>query len=495
MIKWLVFFGISVWTLAGFAQVLPVQAEVEADIRFLADDALMGRAVGTPGHDVASLYIETQYRLAGVKPVPGQTSYRQSVGFERQIPAKSGLLRWGDMTWQHGDRMIWRAGEAAEVEAEVVFVGYGEVDSAAEIDDLAGKSLKGKIVISYLGTRNARDLTAIAQASREKRARFQEMGAVALLEIYKLNIPWNYVKTFLLREQVRLQEGNNPQTDQPLLYGWMEDTEEGWATLLEKNKQSMYLQTAGTKSDVFQADNMVGWIQGYDTAVSDEYLIISAHYDHVGVSASTEGAAKDTIFNGARDNAIGTSGLLAAARHFAAHPPRRSLLFLAVTAEEKGLLGSQYYVENPLLPLDKAIFDLNTDGAGYNDTTAVSVIGYGRVGVDKDLELVAQKYDFRVIPNPSPEQGLFDRSDNASFAQKGIPCVNYSPGMTTLDAEIMKNYHQVTDEAEGLEFGYLTRFVQAFVETARLIADRDTVPFWVAGDKYEAVGKGLYGRE
>lgn len=471
------------------AQSLPSQGEMEADIRFLADDALMGRAVGTRGHDLATAYIETQFKLAGVQTVPDQTSYLQPIYFDRRSPAKSGSMQWGDSTWTHGAELVWMAGEESMVEAKTVFVGYGEVDSVAGIDDLAGKKVEGKIVFSYLGSRNSRGLREILQLSREKRERFKAAGAIALIEVYKLNIPWEYMKSFIMKESMSLAPDDaEMNTETPILYGWVKETANGWA---EDGKGNMRLESSGNKNDRVAASNVIGWIPGTDTALQDEYMILSAHYDHVGVG----GNGPDTIYNGARDNAIGTAGLLCAARHFAAHPPRRGILLLAVTAEEKGMLGSQYYARNPWLPLKQAVFNFNSDGGGYNDTSAISVIGYDRTGVEKDLESIAGKYQFRVIADPSPEQGLFDRSDNVSFAQQGIPCLNYSPGMTALDEEIMRYYHQPADGPESLDYVYLKRYYHAYLETIRQIADRDRKPFWVEGDKYEETGKSLYGLE
>ncbi|MEO1451835.1 MAG: M28 family peptidase, partial [Bacteroidota bacterium] len=380
---WIWFLTACIVSVDMWAQPLPQRHEIEAHLRFLADDALEGRKVGTRGHDIAAQYIETQLRLAGVQLVPGKVTFRQPVAFDRQSPAKSGNLTWGKINWTHGEEMIWRAGKETELEAAPVFVGYGEIDSSAGVDDLANKSIEGKIVIAYLGTRNSRELTEIAQASREKRARFQAAGAVALLEIYKLNIPWPYIKTFLMREQVRVQEdGATSSGATPLLYGWIqEEPESGWATLLEKESGQMRLQSSGNPNGAFTSDNIIGWIPGSDAEMADEYLIISAHFDHVGIGNPAPADPTDSIYNGARDNAIGTTALLAAARYFAENPPKRSVLLMALTAEESGLLGSQYYVEHPWLPLSKAVLDFNSDGGGYNDTSAVAVMGYDRCGV------------------------------------------------------------------------------------------------------------------
>ncbi|RMF02007.1 MAG: M28 family peptidase, partial [Bacteroidetes bacterium] len=203
----------------------------------------------------------------------------------------------------------------------------------------------------------------------------------------------------------------------------------------------------------------------------------------------------DSIFNGARDNAFGTTALLSAAKALALERPKRSIIILAVTGEELGLLGSAYYTEHPLVPLEQTIFNLNTDGAGYNDTGAVSIFGWKRTSTDETVETALNKFGLRVIPDPAPEQNLYDRSDNVSFAQKGVPALTFSPGFSEFDSSILAHYHQVSDEVDGLDFGYLTTYCQAFAHTARLIANRAARPTWTEGDKYYEAGKALYERK
>jgi Zn-dependent M28 family amino/carboxypeptidase len=167
---------------------------------------------------------------------------------------------------------------------------------------------------------------------------------------------------------------------------------------------------------------------------------------------------------------------------------------LALTGEEVGLLGSSYYAEHPLVPLKQTIFNLNTDGAGYNDTTIISVIGLERTGAKAEIEAAATAFGLGVFAEPAPEQGLFDRSDNVNFAAKGIPAPTFTPGFKSFDEAIGKYYHQAIDNPESLDFAYVHRFCQAYAHAARLIANRLTRPQWSAGDKYESAGKALYGQ-
>jgi Zn-dependent M28 family amino/carboxypeptidase len=250
--------------------------------------------------------------------------------------------------------------------------------------------------------------------------------------------------------------------------------------------------------ETLPARNVLGFVEGTDPALKEEYVVLMAHYDHVGagMDRGPGATAADSIFNGARDNGMGVAALLGAASALAEAPPRRSVLFLAVTAEEKGLLGSRFYVDHPLLPLDRAVYVLNIDGGGYSDTSAVTVIGLGRTSADALLREAAGAYRLAVVADPAPEQNLFDRSDNVSFARKGVPAPTFSPGFRAFsDPGIMDYYHQPRDEVdEAFDFAYLRRFVQAYARSARSLADAPDRPRWLPGDKYEAAARVLYGR-
>jgi Zn-dependent M28 family amino/carboxypeptidase len=280
-----------------------------------------------------------------------------------------------------------------------------------------------------------------------------------------------------------------------LVYGWIKEENGGFVTAISNGEQnSVKIKSSGAISTSKPSKNVIGVIEGTDPVLKNEFLLISAHYDHVGVGkqGSSFFTAEDSIFNGARDNGIGTVALLSAAKSLAQSPPKRSVIFLAFTAEEMGLLGSSYYTEHPLIPLKQTIFNLNSDGAGYDDIEAISIIGYDRVGVIEEFNLAANKFGLRIIADPAPEQNLFDRSDNVNFAAKGIPAPSVSPGTTGFTEEIAKYYHQAIDNPESIDYDYLLVFCKTFSYMARLIADKDKAPQWSQGDKYEEAGKKLY---
>jgi Zn-dependent M28 family amino/carboxypeptidase len=182
-----------------------------------------------------------------------------------------------------------------------------------------------------------------------------------------------------------------------------------------------------------------------------------------------------------------------AAKYFAANPPKRSVLIALWTAEEKGLLGSAYFAENPLVPLDQIIYNLNIDGAGYNDTSVITVIGLGRTTADGLVSEAVSAFGLKAVADPAPEQGLYDRSDNVNFAKKGIPAPTFSLGFTAFDDEINKYYHKAGDQMDSMDMDYVTLYWKSFILAAEKIGNAAMKPVWIQGDKYEEAGKKLYG--
>ena len=156
------------------------------------------------------------------------------------------------------------------------------------------------------------------------------------------------------------------------------------------------------------------------------------------------------------------------------------------------MLGSEYYVENPVLPLEQMVYCFNSDNAGYNDTTLATLIGLNRTTASQNIKDAVASFGLTANEDPAPEQGLFDRSDNVNFAKKGIPSPTFSLGFTSFDGNVTKYYHQASDEADNLDYDYLFKFFKAYVLAGRKIANDPITPVWVEGDKYEEAGKMLY---
>ncbi len=472
-------------------------AETEAHLRFLASDELQGRRTTDPGNDVAARYIAEQFRRYGLEPVEGaDEGYFQRIPFRESMPAATASIEWAGQTYEHTTDLVALSGAPFEAKVEAVFANHGWVDEESGHDDFKDIDVNGKVVVVLPGTPEDQNPYTVFRAMSKKRELASARGAVALIELYRLQFPWPYFRKYFGNPRLEVAKTDSLSAADNLPYFWLNnENEEATAQLAKGAKTEMMINSSGGEMKMKSSRNVVGLIRGENPNLQDEYVILTAHFDHVGVGKQGGGAytAEDSIFNGARDNAIGTAALLNAAKDLAHRRPDRSVLCLAVTGEEMGLLGSKYYVDHPLVPLNQTIFNLNTDGAGYDNTDAITIIGYDRVGVEDVFDDVVQIYKMQIIADPAPEQNLFDRSDNVNFAAKGIPAPTISPGVTGFTEEVMKYYHQAIDNPEGLDYDYITRYCDVFTMIARAIANKAERPQWKAGDKYEAAAKELYG--
>ena len=478
----------------GTAQTLPEDSltseGLEAHLRFIASDELEGRRTGSTGNAVAARYLAEHFRRWGLKPAGDLKGFLQPVPLLLQNPATKGTITTHRKELHIGSDFVLLAG-TAELEAPVVSAGYGLVDEASDVDDYADLDVEGKIVVVTFGAPER--ISRSGQAGRrplwstQKRRLASERGAAGIVEILPGN-QWRRVVRFLTRPRIVLREtieGAQNDIFHALVRIPSGDPPE-WETLK--------LAVPPVQADPLAASNVIGMIQGRDPRLGTEYLVLTAHYDHMGTDPNLRGdGSEDTIFNGARDNGMGVVALLAAARSLAMQPPRRSVLLIAMTGEEQGLLGSSYYVENPVVPLRKNLFVLNTDAAGFSDTGVVTIFGLRRISDRTLFEKACSRFGLETIPDPAENRDLFYRSDNVAFARKGIPALTFSPGFRTLDEETMKHYHRPSDEADDdFDYEYLLKFSQAFVASARSLADTDTIPVWSKGDEFEDAWQELY---
>jgi len=265
---------------------------------------------------------------------------------------------------------------------------------------------------------------------------------------------------------------------------WLKSKDQDWLRTLEaQGTGSAILKVQRAAPRAMDTKNVVGMVAGTDKKLKDEYVLVCGHYDHVGVGKPVNG---DSIYNGARDDAMGTVAMLAAAKYLTANPPKRSVIFMACTGEERGLLGSEWYAGHPMVPLDKTVFVIAADGAGFNDTTRVTVLGYGRLDHVEPFDQMGKATGLKVMENPNPKMDLYAGSDNFPFARRGVPAVDLSPGLTGFDAEITKYYHQPADEAGSLNFRYVVKYVRAYAHAAELTANAGVSPTWKAGDPFMA---------
>lgn len=457
------------------------KSEIKSHIYFLASDELRGRNTGTIENEIATRYIAERFRSYGVQMAPGMDSYFQQVALVREVSPQSAKFTVEDKVFDLGEDLVFYTSSNGTFTGEVIYVGYGLEE------DLNGKDLKGKMVVAKVGNGNPDE--RLTPYTIQKQKLVEAAGGVGLIELFKPGrYPWKMIQYYFSGEKYRLDQGEGAgKSTFPSV--WLLDESELLAFFEENQGAEAMMTITGQANKTIQVPNVVGYIEGTDPKLKEEYVMISAHLDHVGVS-QVDG---DSIWNGARDNGIGIGNMLTAAEYLAKNPSKRSVAFLACNAEEKGLLGSRWYAEHPIFPLEKTVFDLNTDTGGYNDTSKVTVVGFNRTSVTPLFAQAAKAYGLEAIDDPLPEENYYDRSDNVSFAAKGVPAVSYDPGYTEMNEEITKYYHQPADEPHTLDYDYLTKYSKSFIYATILIANTTAEIFWTAGDKYEEAGKKLYG--
>ena len=247
------------------------------------------------------------------------------------------------------------------------------------------------------------------------------------------------------------------------------------------------------KSRDLSLRNVLAYVPGTDPKLRDQFIVLSSHYDHLGVDPhpKMEEGKLDSIYNGARDNATGTTAVIDAARYFARHPSKRSVLFICYTAEEEGLIGSGYYADHPLVPLKQTIYNINIDNASYDDTTLISLVGLHRTSEDSLIIAACAAYGLTVNGDPTGGSLFYD-SDNTPLAQKGVPAPTYSLGMRAFDSTITNRYHRLSDETTNMDLHYILKFIRAYILAAKYIADDPAQPKWTKGDEFEKAWLSLY---
>lgn len=460
------------------------KSKIEGHIYFLADDLLKGRETGTAENKIAASYLANTLRSYGVKPNPKTGTYYQPVQLEKvSPPSKMELAIQGKAI---NDFVGMEINETAYSGA-IVFAGYG-LEA-----DYQGKDVKGKMVLIEAGSDETKDTQGSFRLIKQKQEAAKNAGVAGVIEM--VDVPqqiWDFIDHNFNAPSLKVANTSETANGSSRPYIWAKDTD---GTMLNEfeNMASMQAQLnmGNQEKKTITSQNVIGVVEGTDANLKNEYIIYSAHYDHVGIG--TPDATGDTIYNGARDNAVGTTTVLSVAENLAKYPTKRSALFILFTGEEKGLLGSEYYVENPVLPLEQMVYCFNSDNGGYNDITKATIIGLPRTSASSHIKDAATAFGLTAIDDPAPEQGLFDRSDNVHFAAKGIPAPTFSMGFNSFDGEVTKYYHRPGDEADSMDYNYLLKFFRAYVMASRAIANDPKTPFWKSGDKYEEAGKKLYG--
>src|SRR5512135_1138909 len=485
-------------------------------VRVLADDAFEGRETGSAGHRKAAEYVAGEFRRLGLMPA-GTDGYLQPVALRSRTideahcrlelvrPTGSEALELG------GDAIIGLRGEPApEVDAELVFAGYGLSVPEAGIDDLRDPDVRGKVVVSLRGAPPTLPgpLAAHAQALGEYAGALRRAGAVGsvlILNPRSMDIPWErgararFLPAMSLADPamdeahgLSLAVTANPARADKLLAGSGHTLRE----ILDADEAGKPLPrfpiparikaaVAFARSEV-RSSNVAAILPGTDPKLKGEYVVFSAHLDHLGVGRPIDG---DAIYNGAMDNASGVAALLdvAATLRQAGAPPRRSVLFLAVTGEEKGLLGSRHFAGAPTVPPGSIVADINVDMfLPLYPLESLIVFGLDESDLKDDVTAVARAEGVAVLSDPEPKRNLFIRSDQYSFIRRGIPSlalmVGYakgSPQEATMFAWLKQRYHAPSDDLDQpVDRAAAGAFDALVAQLIRRVADRADRPRW-----------------
>nr|MBP9121058.1 M28 family peptidase [Ignavibacterium sp.] len=422
-------------------------------LNVLANDSLEGRAVGTMGAEIAANYISNFFSNLNLKRISKDNSYFQNIPMHGSNPLSGSelvfILDKDTMNLSFAeDYYLYRSGQQTFMPAflPIVFVGYGIVAPEFDYNDYQSVDVEGKIVVYLDGEPISDDEeffdgplpTIYANPESKRRIAFAR-GCAGTIQIPISSYEsWEDVNKDFQFEDVTLAytvSGNlniiiNPDESDKLFFG----SEYSFKDVIEMHdKQSIKsfdLKTKMRFRGVFKerdfiSSNVIGMIEGSDPELKNTYLIISAHYDHLGIGESVKG---DSIYNGALDNALGVSVMLELAKSFSSleSKPKRSIVFIATTGEEKGLLGSIYYTDNPLVPLYKTIANVNIDGiAMFKDFSSIVGIGMEYSTLDRSLNITTDNYSLELqdIPPQFRQVGAFNNSDQLAFAKAGIPSI------------------------------------------------------------------------
>lgn len=506
------------------AQQLPAgQAALKADVSFLAADALRGREAGTREYDIAAEYVASQMLAAGLKPGAGGR-WLQPVGLATYRPAEKArwtLTRGGvAIPLQFGIDFLNQGVPVTPdfaTEGQMVFAGYGIVYPEGKRDDYRGLDVRGKIVALYAGTpAGLPDEVAAHLGDDDQKARLaQARGAKAVIILESIErraeFPIEAMAPYYDFERTTWiapdGKAHMIAPDAPVVgYVGQAGAEKlfagsriRWRDVLAAERRGTKLPTGSltgtlrlattTNIRVARSSNVVGMIEGSDPALRDEYVVLSAHLDHVGVGEPEKG---DSIYNGAMDNAVGIATMLDIARAFTASgkAPRRSILFVALTAEEKGLVGSSYFAAHPGLPgKGRLVADLNMDMPILTYAMQdLVVLGGERSSLGAAYAAAAAREGLAVVPDPAPEEMFFVRSDHYSFVQAGIPAVSIDsgpggPGAAAQMEFLASHYHKPSDDMTlPIDWAAAAKFARVNYAAARAVADADARPSWSKGD-------------
>jgi Zn-dependent M28 family amino/carboxypeptidase len=515
------------------SQMPPVNPQaILAHTRVLSSDEYEGRGPGTKGEELTVGYLVDQFKKLGLKPGNTDGTYVQKVPLVGITPTPTSLVfekggRRQTLKWKD-DVVAWTkhvAKSASMSKSELVFVGYGIVAPEYNWDDYKGMDMTGKTLVMLVNDPPvADDAKAFGGKAMTYYGRWTykyEIGAMqhaaAVLIVHETE-PAGYPFEVVQAKTTEQFDLVTPDKNMGRV------NIEGWITL---DRARDLMQLAGQDFDALKkqaatrdfkpvplgvaasmtitntlrtidSQNVVAKLEGSDPALKDEYVVYTAHWDHLGIGPEQNG---DRIYNGAKDNAIGVAGLLELARAFTkvAPAPKRSILFLSVTAEEQGLLGSQYYSVTPLYPLRKTLANVNMDGLNvHGKTKDLTLIGYGASDLDDYAKTAAAEQGRVIRPDPETEKGFYYRSDHFNFAKQGVPALDPDEGTDFVGkpAEYGKqvrddynehDYHKPSDVIKAdWDLSGAVEDLQVFFAVGYRVAQADKYPEWKPGNEFRA---------
>lgn len=504
-------------------------------IETLSSDEFLGRSTGTEGEEKSVNYLVEQFKAMGATsgvddgsyvqrfPLLGQKTMNHSMEVRR--PLRRSTIN--TFTFFE-DFVAWPSNQSENVDikdAELVYVGYGIQAPEENWDDFKGVDVKGKIII-IKNNDPEYDEDLFGGKTRLYYGRYtykyekaKEMGALGAIIIHTTptaGYGWGVVSNGWSRERFYVKSDENADKGNTEMNGWV--TYEAGKTLFNQagldidemleaadspDFEPVELKNTGLSVSIeaeyrdINSRNVIAKIEGNDPELKDEYLVLTAHYDHLGITKPIDG---DSVNNGAEDNAAGVSAVLESMKAYKSIQPelKRSVLAVVVGAEEVGLLGSQYWAENPTVHPGKVTGNINLDGMNvYGETNDLVIIGYGRNTLADKVVEVAEEQGRAVKPDANPEQGIFYRSDHFNMAKVGIPAIFPNPGnefvnkpegyAETVDSVSAANYHSVNDEInEYWDIAGAVKDTRLFFEVGFRALNDDKLQSWKQGDEFEA---------
>ncbi len=505
-------------------------------IKVLSSDEFEGRAPGSKGEELSIKYIAEQFKSLGLKPGNPDGTYMQEVPLAgiKSEPTASFTVKDQTTSLKFPDDYVASSArlqsEIDVKDSDIVFVGYGIVAPEYGWNDYKGVDVKGKTILMLI---NDPPIPDSSDSSKLDDKMFKgkamtyygrwtykyeiaaEKGAAAAIIIHETvpaAYPYAVVRTSWAKENFEL-DNLNKNMDAVQVRSWItldvakkllsdcgQDFEALKKSALSKDFRPVALDAKANfaiKQDVrsFKSHNVIGKLEGTDPKLGNEYVIFSAHWDHLGKHSELKG---DQIFNGAVDNASGDAGVIELARAFTKAKTKRSLLFLSTTAEEAGLLGAKYYAQHPLYPLKNTLADINIDELNvWGKARDIQDTSFGFSTLDDMLADAAKRMGRTAVPNPRPEKGSIYRADNFEFSKVGLPSLYIGPGEHLLsradnaslrsDEFDLKDYHQVSDEIHpDWDLSGAAQDVQLLFEVGYQVANGDKYPEWKAGNEFKS---------